>query len=122
MSNVRRCPPPAENAHRLVKVLWALMIAEGMSRVELERQSGISESQLSYWWRPGSVGHTRRGQRGLMLHNIEACFNVLGYSLKPTPIIIVDSEADVRPHGDSVREVVGRRTRASVSRRAIKGP
>lgn len=48
-----------------------------ITNIELGQQSGVTSSTLGKW---------ARGERGMQLNTVEACFNVIGYTLVPMPI------------------------------------
>jgi len=74
-----QCNAPLEGAHPLVRFLHLHLIADGMTRDELARKSGVPASTLKGWW------HARRGVSPKVT-SMENALGVFGYTLKPTPL------------------------------------
>jgi transcriptional regulator with XRE-family HTH domain len=67
---------PHKSVMPAVRELFVAMNEEKMTIAALARRSGVCEAAISKW---------KRGQTGVNYANLEACFNVLGFSLVPVP-------------------------------------
>lgn len=67
----RKVAPP-KRSHPMVKRLFEIMAEEDMMLVDLVERSGVAKSTFKNW-------RTRTVPR---IDQLEACFNVLGYTLK----------------------------------------
>ena len=69
-------PYKCEHGHPLVKALAAGMHMQEMTDSEMARLSGINRNTLKHW----------RSHRNPRIPDLEACWNVLGFTLKPVPL------------------------------------
>lgn len=58
--------------HPLIKRLWAEMAKQRVSQEDVAERSGVSSGAMRKW---------RNGTRKPNLLDLDACFNVLGYTL-----------------------------------------
>jgi transcriptional regulator with XRE-family HTH domain len=65
------------NAHPLVKALFREMVKQRVTISDMADRSGIGRNAISKW----------RYCDTPTIINIEACFNVLGFELKPKKIV-----------------------------------
>lgn len=85
--------PPVPTAHSLVKFLHKQCVAQMISRNELARRAGISDTTLQNWW-------DARG--ALIIQNVEAALGVLGYGIRQELLPARLSQADLAV-GESYR-------------------
>lgn len=73
MQSLRK--PPRESAHWLVKELDELLLAHGLGRNKLLRETGLNPKTLANWYRG-------KGKRSPCISSLEACLKVLGKRLQ----------------------------------------
>lgn len=75
-----------ETAHPLVRELWRHMNDQRAPLRDVAEKAGVGYNAMVGW-------RTRRLPR---IDDLEACFNVLGYTLRPSPLQVAWSEQGYR--------------------------
>lgn len=74
---MKRRVKPSGSAHHLLKALDVHLHAERMTLADLARDSGVAYQSV----RKAMIGRSNIG-----ILTLEALFNTIGYTLKPTPL------------------------------------
>lgn len=69
--------PPDSKAHQLVHFLYRRLVAEDMTRAELEIKAGLGDKTVSRWC---------HADHAITLQNMEAALGALGYGLRVVPL------------------------------------
>ena len=89
--------PPAKGTHPLVLRLMELMKREQINETELAEKTGLHRLTIQGWHR--SLKKRRVGTPGVAA--LEACYNVLGYTL--SPVLRDDDGSDTESEGQQER-------------------
>ena len=76
-SSRTRTRAPSPDAHWTARFVYVHMKLHNMTQAEFLNLSGFPRTTFQRWW---------KGESDPRVSEVEACLNVFGYGLKPTPI------------------------------------